>query len=283
MSLIQAIILGIIQGLTEFIPVSSSAHLIVVPWLFRWPDPGLTFDVALHLGTLVALLWFFRADWIRLIRAGVKSITQRKIGNDLDRRLFWFLVIGTIPGVIAGYFGESIIEELFHKPNTPNTLGAMVAMAVIIALLGFMLFTAERIAKHHRGLSEISLKDAVVIGLSQALAIFPGVSRSGSTMTAGLTLGLQRETSARFSFLLSTPIILGAGLKSLFDVRSELVTGGMAGSDLLAYIVGFITAAASGYLCIKFLLRFLQKHSTDIFAYYRWFLAALIIIIALVR
>jgi undecaprenyl-diphosphatase len=282
-SLIQAIILGIIQGLTEFIPVSSSAHLIVVPWLFRWPDPGLTFDVALHLGTLVALLWFFRADWIRLIRAGVKSITQRKIGNDLDRRLFWFLVIGTIPGVIAGYFGESIIEELFHKPNTPNTLGAMVAMAVIIALLGFMLFTAERIAKHHRGLSEISLKDAVVIGLSQALAIFPGVSRSGSTMTAGLTLGLQRETSARFSFLLSTPIILGAGLKSLFDVRSELVTGGMAGSDLLAYIVGFITAAASGYLCIKFLLRFLQKHSTDIFAYYRWFLAALIIIIALVR
>ena len=283
MSFIQAIILGIVQGLTEFIPVSSSAHLIVIPWLFRWRDPGLAFDIALHIGTLIGLLWFFRADWIRLIRAGVKSITQRKIGDDLDRRLFWFLVIGTIPGAIAGYFGESIIEELFHKSNTPNTTGAMVAMAVIIALLGIMLFVAERIVKHLRGLNEVSLKDAIMIGLSQALAIFPGVSRSGSTMTAGLALGLQRETSARFSFLLSTPIIFGAGLNSLFDVHSELATGAMVRSDLFAYIIGFIAAAVSGYLCIKFLLRFLQKHSTDIFVYYRWLLAALIIIIAFVR
>jgi undecaprenyl-diphosphatase len=282
-SLIQAIILGIVQGLTEFIPVSSSAHLIVVPWLFHWRDPGLAFDVALHLGTLVGLLWFFRADWIRLIRAGLKSIAQRKIGDDLNRRLFWFLVIGTIPGVLAGYFGESKIEELFHKPNTPNTFGAMVAMAVIIALLGLMLFVAERIAKHLRGLNEVSLKDAIIIGLSQALAIFPGVSRSGSTITTGLALGLQRETSARFSFLLSAPIILGAGMKSLLDVRSELATGTIVRSDLFYYIIGFVAAAASGYLCIKFLLRFLQKHSTDIFVYYRWLLAALIIFIAFMR
>lgn len=283
MSIIQAIVLGIVQGLTEFIPVSSSAHLIVVPWLFHWRDPGLVFDVALHIGTLLGLLWFFRADWIRLIRAGVKSIAQRKIGDDLDRRLFWFLVIGTIPGAIAGYFGESKIEELFHKSNTPNTLGAMVAMAIIIALLGLMLFIAERIAKHLRGLNKVSLKDAIVIGLSQALAIFPGVSRSGSTMTAGLALGLQRETAARFSFLLSTPIILGAGLNSLFDVHTELATGAIARSDLFAYIIGFIAAAISGYLCIRFLLRFLQKHSTDIFVYYRWVLAALIIIVTFVR
>jgi undecaprenyl-diphosphatase len=282
-SFIQAIILGIVQGLTEFIPVSSSAHLIIVPWLFHWRDPGLPFDVALHMGTLVALLWFFRADWIRLIRAGVKSITQRKIGDDLDRRLFWFLVIGTIPGAIAGYLGESKIEELFHKPNAPNTMGAMVAMGVIIALLGIILFVVERVAKHRRGLNEISLKDSIVVGLSQALAIFPGVSRSGSTITAGLALGLQRETSARFSFLLSTPIILGAGLKSLFDVNSELATGAITRSDLFAYFIGFIAAAVSGYLCIKLLLRFLQKHSTDIFVYYRWLLAALIIIIAVVR
>ncbi|MFA5309345.1 MAG: undecaprenyl-diphosphatase UppP [Dehalococcoidales bacterium] len=283
MNFIQVIVLGIVQGLTEFIPVSSSAHLVIVPWLFNWADPGLTFDLALHLGTLVALLWFFRADWVRLIRAGVQSIARRKIGEDMDRRLFWFLVIATIPGVIVGYFAQSKIEDLFHKPDSPHTLGAMLAMAVIIALLGLLLFIAERIAKHRRGFNEVTIKDAVIIGLSQALAIFPGVSRSGSTITAGLALGLQRETAARFSFLLSTPIILGAGLKSIFDVQQELAAGQMAGSDVLLYILGFAVAAVSGYLCIKYLLRFLQKHSTDIFVYYRWLLAALIIAVALVK
>jgi undecaprenyl-diphosphatase len=269
--------------LTEFIPVSSSAHLIVIPWLLRWSDPGIAFDVALHLGTLLALLWFFRADWIRVIRAGVKSIGQRKIGEDIDRRLFWFLVIGTIPGAIAGYLGESKIEEMFHKPNTPNTFGAMVTMAVIIALLGAILFLVERLAKHLRDLNQLSLKDAIVVGLSQALAIFPGVSRSGSTMTAGLALGLQRETSARFSFLLSAPIILGAGLKSALDVHTELAAGTLARADLYYFIIGFIAAAVSGYICIKFLLRFLQKHSTDVFVYYRWLLAVAIVIIAFAR
>lgn len=283
MTIIQAIVLGIVQGLTEFVPISSSAHLVIIPWLFKWNDPGLPFDVALHMGTLVALLWYFWADWVRLVRAGIASIVERKIGNDIDRRLAWFLVIGTIPGAIAGFLGESKIEELFHKPNTPHTLAAMIAMAIIIALLGAALFTAERIAKHLRGLDKVSLKDAVVIGLSQALAIFPGVSRSGSTITAGLALGLQRDTAARFSFLLSAPIMLGAGLKSLFDVQSELTSGAMARSDLFLYVIGFIAAAVSGYLCVKFLLRFLQKHSTDIFVYYRWALAALVISIAFMR
>jgi undecaprenyl-diphosphatase len=282
-SIIQAIVLGIVQGLTEFVPISSSAHLVIIPWLFKWSDPGIPFDVALHMGTLVALLWYFWADWVRLVRAGIASIVERKIGNDIYRRMAWFLVIGTIPGAIAGFLGESKIEELFHKPNTPNTLGAMVTMAVIIALLGAALFTAERIAKHLRGPDKLSLKDAVVIGLSQALAIFPGVSRSGSTITAGLALGLQRDTAARFSFLLSAPIMLGAGLKSLFDVQSELTSGAMARSDLFLYVIGFIAAAVSGYLCVKFLLRFLQKHSTDIFVYYRWLLAVFIISIAFMR
>jgi undecaprenyl-diphosphatase len=282
-TLIQAIILGIVQGLTEFIPISSSAHLVIIPWLFRWDDPGLSFDVALHVGTLFALLLFFWSDWVRLVRAGVTSIIERKIGNDPDRRLAWFLVIGTIPGGLAGWLSESKIEELFHQPNTPNTAGAMIAMAIIIALLGIGLFLAERIAKHLRGLNQISLKDAVIIGLSQALSIFPGVSRSGSTITAGLAIGLQRDTAAHFSFLLSTPIILGAGLKSIFDIRSEIASGAMAQSDLLLFAVGFITAGVTGYLCIKFLLRFLKKHSTDIFVYYRWLLAILVTIVALVR
>jgi undecaprenyl-diphosphatase len=282
-SLFEAVILGIVQGLTEFIPISSSAHLIIIPWLFHWDNPGLSFDLALHLGTLIALLSFFWSDWVRLIHAGITSIIERKIGQDIDRKMAWFLVIGTIPGAFAGLLAESKIEELFHQSGTPHTMGAMIAMAIIIALLGAGLFIVERIARHLRGFNLLTLKDATIIGFAQALAIFPGVSRSGATITAGLAVGLQRETAARFSFLLSAPIILGAGLNSILDVRSEIASGTMAQSDLLAFAVGFITAAVSGYLCIKYLLRFLQRHSTDVFVYYRWLLAALVIIIAFVR
>ncbi len=283
MSIFQALVLGIVQGLTEFIPVSSSAHLIIIPWLAGWNDPGIIFDVALHLGTLVALIWYFRAEWVRYIRAGVGSIMERKIGDDLDRRLAWFLVIGTIPGVLAGLFLESTINDLFHTQDSLKTLGPLVAMGVIVALFGLVMFIAERVTAHRRELGQMSLKDSVIIGVSQALALFPGVSRSGSTITAGLYLGLTRETAARFSFLLSTPIILGAGAKSLFDAIQQASVGAMVRSDLLAFIVGFIAAAISGYLVIKFLLRFLQVHSTDIFVYYRFLLAALIIIVAVLR
>lgn len=283
MTIIQAIILGIVQGLTEFIPISSSAHLIIVPWLFKWRDPGLNFDIALHLGTLTALLWFFWSDWVRLVRAGIASIVERKIGDDLNRRMAWFLVIGTIPGGIVGLLAESKIEELFHQPDSTHSSGAMIAMAIIVALLGAGLFLAERFARHTRGLNQLSLKDSIVIGLSQSLAIFPGVSRSGSTITAGLAMGLQRETAARFSFLLATPIMLAAGLKSLLDIRSELATGTMTQSDLIIYATGFLAAVISGYLCVKYLLRFLQRHSTNIFVYYRWLLTILIIVVVVIR
>lgn len=286
MIIIQAIILGIVQGLSEFIPISSSAHLIIVPWLFGWDDPvldSLSFDVALHLGTLVALLWFFAADWVRLIRAGVASIVERKIGDNADRRLAWLIVIGTIPGAIAGILGEKAIEELFHKPNAPIVPAAMIAMAVIIALLGALLFIAERIAQHLRGMNRISLKDSILIGLSQALAIFPGVSRSGSTITAGLALGLQRETAARFSFLLSAPIIAGAGAKSFLEIYGSIKAGAIAQNELVLFPIGFVTAAISGYFCIRFLLHYLQKNSTDIFVYYRWALAVLVAVVALMR
>lgn len=286
MLILQAIILGIVQGLAEFIPISSSAHLIIVPWLLGWNDPvldSLTFDVALHLGTLVALLWFFAADWVRLIRAGIASIVERKIGDDVDRRLAWFIIIGTIPGGIAGVLGEKAITELFHKPNAPIAPMAMIVMAIIIALLGAALFVAERIAKHVRGMNDLSLKDTILIGLAQAFAIFPGVSRSGSTITAGLALGLQRETAARFSFLLSAPIIAGAGAKSMFDLYRDLKAGQMAQGELVLFPIGFVAAAISGYFCIRFLLRFLQKNSTDIFVYYRWALAVLIIAVAVWR
>ncbi len=279
MNIFQAILLGIVQGLTEFIPISSSAHLVIIPWLFQWDEPGLAFDVALHLGTLVALLWFFAADWARLWRAGVASIIERKVGDDVDRRLAWLLAVGTIPGALVGALAESQVEELFHTPNAPHRAEAMVAMGVIIALLGAALFVAERIARHTRSLKHVSLKDAIVIGCAQALAIFPGVSRSGATITAGLALGLERAAAARFSFLLSAPIIAGAGAKSAFD----LARAGIAPAELALFALGALAAAVSGYLCIRFLLRFLQRHSTDVFVYYRWLLAAFIIVVAVMR
>jgi undecaprenyl-diphosphatase len=286
MQIIQAIILGIVQGLTEFIPISSSGHLIIIPWLFNWNDPALAslpFDVSLHMGTLVALLIFFAGDWVRLIRAGIASILERKIGNDLDRRMAWMLVIGSIPGALVGVLAESKVEEWFHPENTPIRPTAMIVMGVIIALLGAALFIAERVARHLRKLDQVTFKDAIIIGLTQAFAIFPGVSRSGSTITAGLALGLEREAAARFSFLLSAPIIFGAGVKSIFSVISELRAGTLAASDALLFPIGFLAAAISGYLCIKYLLRFLQNHSTDVFVFYRWALAVIVIIVALVR
>ncbi len=284
--ILEAIVLGIIQGLTEFIPISSSAHLIVIPWFLGWEDPGinsLAFDVALHLGTLVAVLWFFFDDWLRLATAAIASIRERTIGADPDRRLAWLLIVGCIPGGIVGALAESKIERLFHEPNQPHQTGAMIAIAVVLALAGAIMLLADRLAKHLRGLDRLSLRDALIIGFAQALAVFPGVSRSGATITAGLALGLERPASARFSFLLSAPIIAGAGLKSMWEVLKGLQSGAIPASGLILFPIGFAAAAISGYFCIKFLLRYLQGHSVAIFAYYRWALAGLIVLVALVR
>ncbi len=286
MQILQAILLGILQGLTEFIPISSSAHLVIVPWLFEWNDPALeslTFDVALHLGTLVALLIFFANDWVRLIRAGIASILERKIGDDVDRRLAWFLVVGSIPGGLVGVLAESKIEELFHPNHSHIEPLAMVAMGVIIALLGAALFAAERFAKHFRKLPQATWRDAIMIGIAQSFAIFPGVSRSGATITAGLALGFERPAAARFSFLLSAPLIVGAGAKSMWDIFKAMTSGTIASNELILFPIGFLAAAISGYLCIKYLLRFLQNNTTNIFVYYRWALAVVIIVVALVR
>lgn len=285
-ALIEAIILGVIQGLTEFMPISSSAHLIIVPWLFGWGDVGgnsLAFDVALHLGTLTAVLWFFHADWLRLLRAAIASLRERTLGADPDRRLAWLLVVGCVPGAVVGALAESQIELLFHQPDQPHRPAAMIAMAAVLAGAGAALFLADRLARHRRGLSDLGWRDAIIIGGAQALAVFPGVSRSGATITAGLALGLERPAAARFSFLLSAPIIAGAGLKSLWDVLGAVRAGQMASGELLLFAAGFVAAALVGYLCIKYLLRYLQEHSTAVFAYYRWVLAALIVVVTLAR
>ncbi len=280
----QAIVLGLAQGLTEFIPISSSAHLVIIPWLFGWMDPaigGLTFDVALHLGTLVAILVFFAKDWVRLIAAWFRSIGEWKIGQDPDRRMAWYLILACIPGGIAGFLFENRVQVSFHEAPIPQA--SMILMAVAIALMGGLLWLADALSKHERPIGSLTAKDAALIGLAQALAIFPGVSRSGATITAGLALGLKREAAARFSFLLSAPIIAGAGLKSMLDLLKSLHSGSITSAERAIFPVGFIVAAISGFFCIKFLMAFLQKHSTKVFAWYRWGLAALVLAVALVR
>lgn len=268
MDLFQALVLGLVQGLTEFLPVSSSAHLIIVPWLFGWNSPAVTsiqFDVALHLGTLVAVLIYFAADWRRLIAGILRSIAERRIGDDPDRRLGWFVVLASIPAGIVGVLGESKIDDLFHEPQNLRT--GLLIIATTMIVMGGLLMLAERIGKHAIALRGIQLPMAAGIGLAQALALIPGVSRSGSTITAGLLAGLTREAAARFSFLLATPVVLGAGLKKLYDV---LKGGGIPGTDQMGFVVGFGAAAISGYLCIFFLLRYLQRNSTAPFIWYRF-------------
>lgn len=276
MNIVQAIVLGIIQGLTEFLPISSSAHLIFVSEFLGWGDPGLAFSVALHLGTLVALIAYFWRDILALVKGLLISIQERSLKGNSERKLSWLLLIGSIPGAIAGAFGDSKIEEVFHTPA--NRLTALVAIAGLMAILGAILWLAERHAQHARDLGEIRLSDAFLIGLAQALALLPGVSRSGGTITAGLLLGLQRDTAARFSFLLAIPIVGGAGLMKIFQV----IRVGVSQTELTLFVSGFISAAIVGYLCVKFLLQYLQQGTVNVFAYYRFAAAAGIIVLLLI-
>jgi undecaprenyl-diphosphatase len=261
MTSFQAIFLGIVQGLTEFLPISSSAHLALLEHYFNVQEAGLVFDVLLHVGTLVALIAYFWQDWMDMFKAVLKPERY----NRFERRLFWYLVVATIPGAVAGFLLEKKAETVFRAP---------MRIAVLIGVMGIILYLADRLAKHQRRLPGITLTDAILIGLSQALAIMPGVSRSGSTMTVGLLLGFTRETVARFSFLMSTPIIFGAGL---YHSLKLFKGGGVNTFFTLPHILGFLAAVVSSYLTIKFLLRFLQRHTFVIFALYRVVLAAVIL------
>ena len=269
MDLFQALVLGLVQGLTEFLPISSSAHLIIVPWLFGWNNRALNsiqFDVALHMGTLLAVLVYFAPDWRRLIAAFVRSVLERQIGSDQDRRLVWYIVFATVPAFLVGVLAESQIDEVFHDPN--NLRGGLLIIAVMMIVMGALLLLAERIGKHTIELKNITLGTALGIGVAQALALVPGVSRSGSTITTGLFLGLKREAAARFSFLLSTPVVLGVGLKKLYDLLqgTETILADQTGG----FVIGFLASAVSGFLCIFFLMRYLQRRSTAPFIWYRF-------------
>lgn len=262
MSLLHAVVLGIVQALGEFLPISSSAHLVLVPWLLKWSDPGLTFDIALHIGTLVAVVLYFWRDWLVLISHGL----QRK--RTREGRLFWYLVIATIPGGIAGVFLDDKAETVFRSP---------LLVAFFLIVMGALLYIVDRISLKTKNLEGLTLGNSILIGIAQALAIMPGVSRSGITITAGMLTGLKREEAARLSFLLSTPIIVGAGLVKLPEIIKQPSAMGVD------FLVGTIAAAICGLLAIRFLLGYVQKHDYKVFVWYRFLLAALVITVWLVR
>jgi undecaprenyl-diphosphatase len=248
----QAIALGMIQGLSEFLPISSSAHLILAPWLFGWEDPGLAFDVALHFGTLLAVLWYFRMEWLTLIRAAFGIVTTGRIETPEKRRVV-YLTIATIPGAIGGYLLQSRAESAFRSPQ-------LIAIALII--LGVVLWIVDKLVDQRRILGEMRWVDALLIGLSQVIALIPGVSRSGSTITTARGLRFDRESAAEFSFLMSMPIIAAA---VVLEGPKALAQGGLTG-ELMS---GVVASAISGWLAISILMRYVSRHSYGIFAAYR--------------
>jgi undecaprenyl-diphosphatase len=259
--LLKAAFLGVVQGLTEFLPVSSTGHLILFEeWLGVDEDRyGLTFDVALHAGTLAALLWFFWRVWLGIAAGALRSFRTRAAGGP-ETRLFWLLVIGTVPAAVAGFALEDTIERWLRSP--------LLVASTLIAFSA-VFFAAEALGARVRQVAGLRWPDAVVVGLAQALALVPGVSRSGATISAGLFLGMERSAAATFGFLLSAPVIAGASLKQSFELIGDWRDGRLTGDDLAFFAVGFVCALAVGYLSIGFLLRYLRANSLHAFAYYR--------------
>lgn len=253
---VEAAVLGLFQGVTEFLPISSSAHLVVLPWLLGWEDPGLTFDVGLHLGTLLAVVAYFWRDWYGMVRSVGSGLLRLSPFEDGQARLGWFILLGTIPGALAGLLFEKQAEAAFRDIRL---------VAIMLIALGLVLFLAERLAGHFRNLERVSIVDSALIGLAQACAIIPGVSRSGSTISMGLFRGLERETAARFSFLLGTPIIFGASAKRL----PLLFSGQTLADEGLLLVIGASAAALASFATIALLLRYLRSHSTLPFVAYR--------------
>lgn len=246
MTILQALILGIVQGLTELLPISSSAHLNLIPWVFNWNMPD-SFDVALHFGTLLAIAIFFFKDWIELIVGGWKRVVKKE--KTTEGNMFWYIVLATIPGGIIGFLLDHFLED---------TLKAPWIIAITLIVMGIILYIADKKAPSKVEYKDMTLKQTFLIGLSQALAFIPGVSRSGVTMTTARVMGIKREAAAKYSFMLSAPIVLGATLFKLKDFVFDI-----------PFIVGVLSSFIVGIFVIKFLLQYLQKGSFKIFAIYR--------------
>ena len=264
MDTLQATILALVQGLTEFLPISSSAHLILVPKVLGWPDQGLAFDVAVHLGTLIAVFWFFRDEVIAIISAWLRSITRRE-HEQKDARLAWAILVATIPVVLTGFFLEDFVESQLRSP---------LIIAAATAAFGVLLWVADQSRKNIADEHSITLLIALIIGLAQVLALVPGTSRSGITITAGLFLGLSRQAACRFSFLMSMPAIAGAAVLELYALLSSSET--IAWDTLL---IGLLVAAISAYMCIKLFLQAVEKIGMWPFMLYRLVLAAILFVL----
>lgn len=266
MDYIYSIVLGLVQALTEFLPISSSGHLVILHRLIDSPLlNSLTYDVILHAGTLVATLLFFKNEAARLIRGLFRSLFRLKITHNFDEQLPWLILVGAIPAAAAGYFFGDLIENTFRS-------AAWVAVTLVFGSLLFFIY--ERLGKKNRNLESMSFSDTVLIGLAQVLAFLPGMSRSGITIVAGLGLGFKRKEAARFSFLLSLPVILGATVQKITQIPlSDLNT-----NFVFMALIGFLVAAGAGYAVIKYFMRFLESHSLNSFAVYRLLLAGALLL-----
>jgi undecaprenyl-diphosphatase len=274
---VQALIMGIVQGLTEFLPISSSGHLIVVPFMAGWDDPFITslaFGVMLHVGTLLALLVYFRADWLRLVPAGLATVRDRSFRSDPDRRLAWLLVAATVPAAIAGFLLSDAIDELWSNAGA-DAHRDVPLVAVTLVIGGIVLWAADRFGPRTKGVRDVTFPVATAIGAAQALALIPGISRSGISIAAARVAGLDREASARFAFLMATPITAGA---ALFEARK--LAAGETGVDVALgpLVVGLLAAFVSGTLAIGFMLSYLRTRSLNIFVIYRFVVAAVVFV-----
>ena len=268
MPIYQVVILALVQGLTEFLPISSSAHLALAPWLFGWKDPGLTFDIALHFGTLLAVVAYFFRDWLQVLAGGFGV----RYGSDPDLKqnpkLLWMLALGSLP---IGFFGFLFAKHAETTLRNPYIIGTM------LVLVGLVMWIGESVGTRRKQLGQISLVDSMVIGVAQALAIVPGTSRSGITITAGLFRNIDRAAAARFSFLLSTPAIAAAAAKALHDLMKE---GGVAPEMRLPFLLGMVVSAVSGCVVIAFFLRYLRNHNLKFFIFYRIVFGIIVIALA---
>jgi undecaprenyl-diphosphatase len=271
MNLLQAVVLGVVQGLTEFLPVSSTAHLRIVPALLDWPDPGAGFSAVIQIGTLVAVFAYFWRDLTRIVPATLGSMVTRRLGSP-DARLGWLMVVGSVPVVVCGLAFEKAIDRELRSLYVIS--GAMIGLALILWLAELLVRAREWAGKKLKELEEITWLDGLTVGLAQALALIPGSSRSGVTITAGLFVGMSRATAARYSFLLSLPSVFGAGIYKLYKERHDLLGSDESVVNLLASTV---VAGVVGYASIAFLVGYLKRHSTYLFIVYRLALGGLLI------